>query len=42
MLHRLYKRLTLLGYCYEDGSVILELIALDLHEDFYGDVKNLL
>jgi hypothetical protein len=36
------KQLTLLGYSYEDGTVILELIALDLHEDFYGDAKKLL
>lgn len=36
------KQLTLLGYSYEDGTVVLELIALGSHENFYRDVKNLL
>ncbi len=36
------KQLTLLGYSYEDGTVILELIALGSHENFYRDVKHLL
>jgi mRNA-degrading endonuclease YafQ of YafQ-DinJ toxin-antitoxin module len=35
------KQLTLLGYSYEDGTVILELIALGTHENFYRDVKKL-
>ncbi|NDW20184.1 type II toxin-antitoxin system RelE/ParE family toxin [Alteromonas hispanica] len=35
------KQLTLLGYSYEDGTVILELIALGFHENFYRDVKKL-
>ncbi|AUC88694.1 hypothetical protein CW735_11295 [Alteromonas sp. MB-3u-76] len=35
------KQLTLLGYSYEDGTVILELIALCSHKNFYGDVKKL-
>ena len=30
---------TLLGYSYEDGAVVLELIALGPHENFYRDVK---
>ena len=29
---------TLLGYSYEDGAVVLELIALGSHENFYRDV----
>lgn len=35
------KRLTLLGYSYEDGSLVLELIVLGTHENFYRDVKRL-
>ena len=35
------NQLTLLGYSYEDGSVVLELIALGPHENFYRDVKLL-
>jgi mRNA-degrading endonuclease YafQ of YafQ-DinJ toxin-antitoxin module len=35
------KQLTLLGYSYEDGTVILELIALGTHENFYRDIKKL-
>ena len=43
---RVYKfsmvnQLTFLGYSYEDGSVVLELIALGPHENFYRDVKLL-
>lgn len=34
------KQLTLLGYSYENGTVILELIALGSHENFYRDVKK--
>ena len=37
---KMVKQLTLLGYSYEDGSVILELIALGSHENFYRDVKR--
>jgi mRNA interferase YafQ len=36
---KMTKQLTLLGYSYEDGSIILELIALGRHENFYRDVK---
>ena len=39
---KMAKQLTLLGYSYEDGTVILELIALGSHENFYRDVKKLL
>ena len=38
---KMAKQLTLLGYSYEDESLILELIALATHENFYRDVKNL-
>ncbi|MEZ5535655.1 MAG: type II toxin-antitoxin system RelE/ParE family toxin [Thiolinea sp.] len=34
------KQLTLLGYSYEEDTVILELIALGSHENFYRDVKK--
>ncbi len=34
------KQLTLLGYSYEDGSVVLELMALGSHENFYRDLKK--
>jgi mRNA-degrading endonuclease RelE of RelBE toxin-antitoxin system len=36
---KMTKQLTLLGYSYEDGSIILELIALGSHENFYRDIK---
>lgn len=35
------KQLTLLGYSYEDGANVLELIALGSHENFCRDVKHL-
>lgn len=38
---KMVKQLTLLGYSYKDGTVILELIALGSHENFYRDVKKL-
>ncbi|MBC3766399.1 type II toxin-antitoxin system RelE/ParE family toxin [Neptunicella marina] len=38
---KMVKQLTLLGYSYEDGTVILELIALGSHENFYRDVKKI-
>ncbi len=37
---KMIKQLTLLGYSYVDGTVILELIALGAHENFYRDVKK--
>lgn len=37
---KMVKQLTLLGYSYEDGTVILELIALGSHENFYRDIKK--
>ncbi|MDG1255489.1 MAG: type II toxin-antitoxin system RelE/ParE family toxin [Glaciecola sp.] len=33
------KQLSLIGYSYEDGSVVLELITYRSHENFYRDVK---
>ncbi|WP_299263689.1 type II toxin-antitoxin system RelE/ParE family toxin [uncultured Psychrosphaera sp.] len=39
---KMVKQLTLLGYSYEDGAIILELIALGTHENFYRDIKKLL
>lgn len=38
---KMTKQLTLLGYSYEDGTVVLELISLGSHENFYRDVKKL-
>ena len=38
---KMVKQLTLLGYSYENGTVILELIALGSDENFYRDVKKL-
>lgn len=38
---KMVKQLTLLGYSYEDGTVVLELIALGSHENFYRDVKSI-
>lgn len=34
------KQLTLLAYSYENGSVILELLMLGTHENFYRDLKR--
>ena len=39
---KMVKQLTLLGYSYENGTVVLELIALGLHENFYRDVKKII
>ncbi len=37
---KMNKQLTLLGYSYDDGALILELIALGSHENFYRDIKR--
>jgi len=37
---KMVKQQTLLGYSYQDGSDVLELIALGSHENFYRDVKK--
>ena len=38
---KMIKQLTLLGYSYEDGALVLELITLGSHENFYRDAKKL-
>ena len=38
---KMVKQLTLLGYSYKDGSVILELLTIGSHENFYRDLKKL-
>jgi len=38
---KMVKQLTLLGYSYEYGVIVLELIALGSHENFYRNVKHL-
>lgn len=42
---RVYKfkmsnQLTLLGYSFDDGTLVLELMALGVHENFYRDLKR--
>ena len=37
---KMVNQLTLLGYSYEEGTVILELIAFGVHENFYRDLKK--
>ncbi len=37
---KMTKQLTLLGYSYSDGAIILELIALGSHENFYRNIKQ--
>ena len=37
---KMSKQLALLGYRYEEGTVVLELLALGSHENFYRDVKK--
>ena len=37
---KMTKQLTLLGYSYENGNIVLALIALGSHENFYRDIKN--
>ena len=34
------KQLTLLGFSFNDGTLILELMALGSHENFYPDIKR--
>ena len=38
---KMTKQLTLLGYSYQSGAVVLELIALGSHENFYREVKRI-
>jgi mRNA-degrading endonuclease RelE of RelBE toxin-antitoxin system len=37
---KMVKQLTLLAYRYEDETVILTLLALGTHENFYRDLKR--
>ena len=34
------KQLTLLGYSFEENALVLELMALASHENFYRDIKR--
>jgi mRNA-degrading endonuclease RelE of RelBE toxin-antitoxin system len=34
------KQLTLLGYAFDDGVLVLHLMALGTHENFYRDIKR--
>ena len=37
---KMNKQLTLLGYSLDDGALVLELMALGSHENFYRDLKR--
>ncbi|WP_419810340.1 type II toxin-antitoxin system RelE/ParE family toxin [Bacterioplanoides sp.] len=37
---KMVKQLTLLGYSFDDGELVLELIALGSHENFYRDIQR--
>ncbi|MGO1463612.1 MAG: type II toxin-antitoxin system RelE/ParE family toxin [Marinobacter sp.] len=37
---KMNKQLTLLGYSFDNGALILELIALGSHENFYRNIKK--
>jgi mRNA-degrading endonuclease RelE of RelBE toxin-antitoxin system len=37
---KMNKQLTLLGYSFDEGQLILELMALGSHENFYRDIKR--
>ncbi|MGS2742499.1 type II toxin-antitoxin system RelE/ParE family toxin [Halomonas sp. LS-001] len=37
---KMNKQLTLLGYSFDDGALVLELLALRSHENFYRDIKQ--
>lgn len=37
---KMAKQLTLLGCSYDDGALILEIMALGSHENFYRDIKR--
>ena len=38
---KMVRQEMLLGYSYEDGSIVLELLNLGTHENFYRDTKNI-
>jgi mRNA interferase RelE/StbE len=37
---KMVKQLTLLGYSYVDGDIVLELVNIGSHENFYRDLKR--
>lgn len=37
---KMNKQPTLLGYSFDDGALVLELIALGSYENFYRDIKR--
>ncbi len=37
---KMNKQLTLLGYSFNDGALILELMNLGSHENFYRDIQH--
>jgi mRNA-degrading endonuclease RelE of RelBE toxin-antitoxin system len=37
---KMNKQPCLLGYSYDDGALVLQLIALGSHENFYRDLKR--
>ena len=37
---KMNKQLTLLGYGFDEGTLVLELLALGTHENFYRDLKR--
>ncbi|TVQ33584.1 MAG: type II toxin-antitoxin system RelE/ParE family toxin [Wenzhouxiangella sp.] len=37
---KMNRQLTLLGYGFDDGVLVLELMALGSHENFYRDIKR--
>ena len=37
---KMNQQLTLLGYSFDDGALILTLMALGSHENFYRDIKR--
>ncbi|CCE22888.1 conserved protein of unknown function [Methylotuvimicrobium alcaliphilum 20Z] len=37
---KMNKQPTLLGYSFDDGTLVLELMALGSHENFYRDIKR--
>ncbi len=38
---KMVRQLTLLGYSYEEGTIVLELLTFGSHENFYRDAKHL-
>lgn len=37
---KMNKQLTLLGYSFDDGTLVLALLVLGTHENFYRDMKR--